>query len=64
MRKLKHYVGGVPEQDEIVVVTTRQYEAVADDILRTLFPDLDVALSAHRSQNVTLFITDDYSIRH
>ena len=65
MRKLlKHYLGEAPEQDEIVIVTAKQYHAVADDLLRKLFPDVDLALSVYGTQNVALFITDDNSQRH
>ena len=65
MRKLlKHYLGEAPEQDEIVIVTAKQYQAVADDLLRKLFPDVDLPLSVYGSQNVALFITDDNSQRH
>ena len=65
MRKLlKHYLGQAPEQHEIVTVTTRQYQAVADDLLRKLFPEFDLRLSVYGSQNVTLFITDDNSQLH
>ena len=65
MRKLlKHCWGEAQGQDEIVIVTTRQYQAVADDLLRKLFPEFDLRLSVYGSQNVTLFITDDNSQLH
>ena len=65
MRKLlTHYSIQAPEQNEIVTVTTRQYQAVADDLLRKLFPEFDLRLSVYGIQNLTLFITDDNSQRH
>ena len=64
MRKLlKNYLGEAPEQDEIVIVTAKQYQAVADDLLRKLFPDVDLALCVYGSQNVALFIADDNAQR-
>ena len=64
MRKLlKHYFGEAPGQDEIVVVTAKQYQAVADDLLRRLFPDVDLALSVYGTRNIALFIADDNAQR-
>ncbi len=46
------------DRGEIVVVTTKQYLAVADDFLRKLFPELTPSL-VPRPGAFTVFIKDD-----
>jgi hypothetical protein len=48
-------------QGEIVVVTVKQYLAVADDVLRKLFPELPASFWAHCAQYPTcsIFIKED-----
>ena len=45
-------------QEEIVVVTSKQYLAVADDFLRKLFPELTPDRLPHPGP-FTVFIADD-----
>ena len=45
-------------QEEIVVVTSKQYLAVADDFLRKLFPELTPDRLLYPGP-FTVFITDD-----
>ena len=52
----------LPEgQGEMVVVTIRQYLAVADDVLRKLFPELPASFWAHGGQypSCNVFIKED-----
>ena len=51
------------DQEEIVVVTTKQYLAIADDFLRRLFPELTPD-RLPRPGAFTVFITDDDSVIH
>lgn len=48
-------------QGEMVVVTVKQYLAVADDVLRKLFPELPASFWAHSAQYPTcsVFIKED-----
>lgn len=48
-------------QGEMVVVTVKQYLAVADDVLRKLFPELPAGFWAHSAQYPTcsVFIKED-----
>jgi len=51
------------DREEIVIVTSKQYLAVADDFLRELFPEL----TPDRLSNpgpFTVFITDDECVLH
>jgi hypothetical protein len=45
-------------QEEMVIVTSKQYLAVADDFLRKLFPELTPERLPHPGP-FTVFITDD-----
>jgi hypothetical protein len=51
------------DRDEIVVVTSKQYLAVADDFLRKLFPELTPDRLPYPGP-FTVFITDDERVRH
>lgn len=51
------------DTEEIVVVTTKQYMAVADDFLRKLFPELAPNLLP-RPGAFTVFIKDDDHVLH
>ncbi|MGH9427457.1 MAG: hypothetical protein ACRD2L_14290 [Terriglobia bacterium] len=46
------------DQGEIVIVTTKQYLAVADDFLHKLFPELTPGRPPYPGP-FTVFITDD-----
>jgi phage gp37-like protein len=50
-------------QGEMVVVTVKQYLAVADDVLRKLFPELPASFWAHSGQYpyCSVHIKDDDS---
>ena len=50
-------------REEIVVVTSKQYLAVADDFLRRLFPELTPD-RLPRPGAFTVFITDDDCVIH
>ena len=53
---------GLPgDQGEIVLVTVKQYLAVADDVLRKLFPELPWSFWAQSAQYPTcsVFINED-----
>jgi hypothetical protein len=49
------------DQEEIVLVTVKQYLAVADDVLRKLFPELPASFWAHSGQypSCSVYIQDD-----
>jgi hypothetical protein len=49
--------------EEVVVVTTKQYLAVADDFLRKLFPELTADVLP-RPGAFTVFIKDDDYVLH
>lgn len=51
------------DREEIVIVTSKQYLAVADDFLRKLFPELTPARLPYPGP-FTVFITDDERVRH
>ena len=51
------------DHEEIVVVTRKQYIAVADDFLRKLFPEL-ASNVLPRPCAFTVFIKDDDHVRH
>ena len=62
--RLKHLIcNTLTDQEEVVVVTTKQYLAVADDFLRRLFPEITLDLVA-RAGAFTVFITDDDPVLH
>ena len=46
------------DREEIVIVTSKQYLAVADDFLRKLFPELTPERLLYPGP-LTVFITDD-----
>ena len=48
-------------QEEIVLVTVKQYLAVADDVLRKLFPELPASFWAHNGQypSCSVYIKED-----
>jgi len=50
-------------QEDIVVVTTKQYLAVADDFLCRLFPEFTPDRPPYRGP-FTVFITDDDHVVH
>jgi hypothetical protein len=49
------------DQEEIVLVTVKQYLAVADDVLRKLFPELPASFWANSGQYpcCSVYIKDD-----
>ena len=51
------------DHEEIVVVSSKQYLAVADDFLRKLFPELTSDRLPYPGP-FTVFITDDERVRH
>jgi hypothetical protein len=51
------------DQEEIVIVTSKQYLAVADDCLRKLFPELTPDRLPYPGP-FTVFITDDECVLH
>jgi hypothetical protein len=51
------------DREEIVIVTSKQYLAVADDFLRKLFPELTPDRLPYPGP-FTVFITDDERVRH
>ena len=59
--RLKHSVSN--EQQEIVIVTTKQYLAVADDFLCRLFPEFTPDRPPYRGP-FTVFISDDDHVVH
>jgi hypothetical protein len=62
--RLKHNIGDtLADDDEIVVVTTKQYRAVADDFIRWLFPELTPDLLP-RIGAFTVFVTDEDDVVH
>ena len=62
--RLKHIISDtLGDHEEIVVVTTKQYLAVADDFLRKLFPELSPNLLP-RPGAFTVFIKDDDHVLH
>jgi hypothetical protein len=62
--RFKHLVSGsLADQEEIVIVTSKQYLAVADDFLRKLFPELTPNL-VPRPGAFTVFIKDDDHALH
>jgi hypothetical protein len=62
--QLKNVISDTLDDDkEFVVVTTKQYIAVADDFLRKLFPELAPNLLP-RTGAFTLFIKDDDYVLH
>ena len=50
-------------QQEIVVVTTKQYLAIADDFLRKLFPEVTPDRLPYPGP-LTVLVIDDYSVLH
>ena len=62
--RLKHIISDpLGGNEEIVVVTTKQYMAVTDDFLRKLFPELAPNLLP-RPGAFTVFIKDDDHVLH
>jgi hypothetical protein len=53
----------IGDDEELVVVTTKQYLAVADDFLRKLFPELVPNVLPHPG-SFTVFIKDDDYVLH
>ena len=51
------------DQEEIVIVTTKQYLAVADDFLRRLFPEITPDRLPYPGP-FTVFIKDDDYVLH
>jgi hypothetical protein len=51
------------DREEIVIVTSKQYLAVADDFLRKLFPELTPERLSYPGP-FTVFITDEERERH
>ena len=50
-------------QQEIVVVTTKQYLAIADDFLRKLFPEITPERLPYPG-HFSVLVIDDYSVLH
>jgi hypothetical protein len=51
------------DQEEMVIVTSKQYLAVADDFLRRLFPEIHSDMLDDPGP-FTVFITDDECVLH
>ena len=61
LRSTRNVEDLLEDQGEIVVVTVKQYLAVADDLLRKLFPELPPSFWAQSAQYPTcsVFIKED-----
>ena len=46
-----------------LIVTTKQYIAIADDFLRKLFPEITPDRLPYPG-HITVFVIDDYSVLH
>ena len=49
--------------EEILIVTSKQYIAIADDFLRKLFPEITPDRLPYPG-HITVFVIDDYSVLH
>ena len=59
--RLIHNVATPAVEREIVTVTAKQYLAVAENVLQTLFPDLPLSTFSDRDEtsSIAVYIKDD-----